>query len=226
MKEISQLIHTEDPAWQIVQPWLQGAVNHCEILPKDAAQAATALVEAQVSTKSTLGAIIYETGGVLVNHGRIRILGSGSALLQRSVMQWNKGKTFTNIGEPPSHLLVADDILGGYFAINAGGIGTVQEQVYYLAQDTLEWESLDIGYSDFLYWTLYGDVEGFYETFTWKQWLTDVKELNGNQVFSFYPFLWSMQGKSMEDIDKKIVSIEEHYALTQEFMKQIYNKKI
>lgn len=40
--------------------------------------------------------------------------------------------------------------------------------IHYLAPDTLQWENLEVGYSDFLYWLLTGPIESFYETFNWK----------------------------------------------------------
>jgi hypothetical protein len=40
-----------------------------------------------------MGAIIYETGGLLVDNGWIRILGSGHKKLDRNLPEWNKGKS-------------------------------------------------------------------------------------------------------------------------------------
>jgi hypothetical protein len=168
-----------------------------------------------------MGAVIYETGGILSSKGWLRILGSGSKKLDRGLSEWNKGKTFENYGEQPSHLLIADDIIGGYFAINAGGIGNEIGKIYYLPQDTLEWECLDIGYSDFLYWTLTGDLDEFYELFRWKNWEIDIQQGNGNQVFSFVPFLWTKEGKDIEKVDRKLVPIEENYSLTLDLIKQL-----
>jgi hypothetical protein len=81
-----------------------------------------------------MGAIVYETGGILIDSGWIRILGSGSNLLNRNLMDWNKGKSFFKSGQQPSFLLIADDILGGFYAINAGGLSkTGIRKVFYFA---------------------------------------------------------------------------------------------
>lgn len=69
-----------------------GLKNEIEILPKDSIQADSALFRTQVTTRSPMGAIIYETGGILVDNGWIRILGSGSEKLKRNFPEWNKGK--------------------------------------------------------------------------------------------------------------------------------------
>lgn len=224
MKTLEELVNLDEPGWELISEWLSEAKNSYEILPRNKQRAENELVNCQVSTRSPMGAIIYETGGLLIDKGWLRILGSGSEKLDRGISEWNKGKTFENYGEQPTHFLIADDIIGGYFAINAGGIGSELGKIYYLPQDTLEWECLDIGYSDFVYWALVGDINTFYELFKQKGWETDIEKVNGNQVFSFYPFLWTKEGRNMEKLDRKIVSIEENYSITLDFQKQA-NKK-
>ena len=91
MKTLKELINTEEPGWDLVQEWLQEATNPYEILPRDIKRAEEELVRAQVTTRSPMGAIIYETGGILIDGGWIRILGSGCERLQRGIMEWNKG---------------------------------------------------------------------------------------------------------------------------------------
>ena len=48
----------------------------------------------QMPTSSPMGAVIYETGGILIHHGWLRILGSGSFKLPRGLMDWNFSKSF------------------------------------------------------------------------------------------------------------------------------------
>lgn len=214
MKTLEDLIHLEEPGWELVTEWLNEAQNEYEILPKDEKRAEKELVNTQVTTRSSMGAVIYETGGILIDNGWLRILGSGSKKLDRGLAEWNKGKTFKNYGDQPSHFLIADDVIGGYFALNAGGIGSEIGKVYYLPQDTLEWECLDTNYSEFLYWALVGDINTFYEIFRWKNWQDDIKKASGNQVYSFVPFLWTKEGKDIEKTARKLVPIEENYNLT------------
>ena len=123
MRTLEELINKEEPGWDLVEEWMQEATNPYEVLPRDAKRAEAELLNAQVTTRSPMGAILYETGGILINKGWIRILGSGCERLDRGMFQWNKGKTFENYGEPPAYLLVANDILGGLFAINGGAFG-------------------------------------------------------------------------------------------------------
>lgn len=171
--------------------------------------------------RSIMGAVIYETGGILINKGWIRVLGSGSPELDRGIMSWNKGKSFQKNGDQPTFLLVADDVVGGYFAINAGALGPNMGTIHYLAPDTLQWENLEVGYSDFLHWLLTGPVDTFYETFNWKNRDLDLERVDGNHTISFVPFLWTNEGQDLEQTDKRIIPVEEHYALTLELQKQL-----
>jgi len=226
MRTLEELINKEEPGWDLVREWMQEATNPYEVLPRDAKRAAEELLNAQVTTRSPMGAIIYETGGILIDGGWIRLLGSGCERLDRGMFQWNKGKTFENYGEPPAFLLVADDILGGLFAINGGAFG--QEglgQMYYLAPDTLSWEPMNCGYSEFVSWTLGGDIHMFYKPFYWDGWQEEVSKLNGNQVFSFFPFLCTKEGQQIEKVSRKVVSMEESYRLTMDMQRQLLEKE-
>lgn len=226
MRTLEELINKEEPGWDLVREWMQEATNPYEVLPRDAKRAAEELLNAQVTTRSPMGAIIYETGGILIDGGWIRLLGSGCERLDRGMFQWNKEKTFENYGEPPAFLLVADDILGGLFAINGGAFG--QEglgQMYYLAPDTLSWEPMNCGYSEFVSWTLGGDIHMFYKPFYWDGWQEEVSKLNGNQVFSFFPFLYTKEGQQIEKVSRKVVSMEESYRLTMDMQRQLLEKE-
>ena len=226
MRTLEELINKEEPAWDLIQEWLQEAINSYEVLPRDAKRAETELLNAQITTRSPMGAILYETGGILINGGWIRLLGSGSERLDRGMFQWNKGKTFEDYGQPPAFLLVADDILGGLFAINGGAFGQDDlGQIYYLAPDTLSWEPMNCGYSEFVCWTLEGDIDLFYEPYYWKGWQEEVPKLNGNQVFSFFPFLWTKEGQQIEAVSRKVVPIEESYRLTMDMQRQLLEKE-
>lgn len=222
MKALEALIDTQDSGWPLIQEWMADAKNRYQILPKTSQRANQELLDAQVSTRSIMGAVIYETGGIFINEGWIRVLGSGSRKLDRGIMSWNKGKSFQKYGDRPAFLLVADDVVGGYFAINAGALGPNMGTIHYLAPDTLQWENLDVGYSDFLYWLLTGPIDTFYETFNWKNRDQDLAQVDGNHTISFVPFLWTNEGHDLEQTDKRIIPVEEHYTLTVELQKQLF----
>ena len=103
-RPLTALINTQDPGWPLVQGWIASAKNKVQVLPKTAARADSALLAAQVTTRSPMGAVIYDTGGILVDNGWLRILGSGSPALNRDLMGWNKNKQ-------QGLLLIADNAL-------------------------------------------------------------------------------------------------------------------
>lgn len=220
IKPLNVLINKDEPAWELVSEWIKEATNKIEVLPKNEKQADSALYRTQVSTRSPMGAIIYETGGILVDNGWIRILGSGNKKLNRTLPDWNKGKTFDKYGIQPSFLLIADDIIGGFFALNGGGLGNDLGAVYYFAPDTLKWEPMELGYSDFIRWTFTGDLATFYSNIRWENWEIDVKKVNGDSAFMCFPYLWSKTQKNKVS-DKKIVPIHEVWIFEQNTMKQL-----
>ncbi len=214
---LSELVNNEDPGWALVQEWIKEGSNKVEVLPKQHQSAEKALLQLQVTTRSPMGAIVYETGGILVDDGWIRILGSGSEKLDRSIMEWNKGKSFTNDGEQPSFLLIADDVIGGFFAINAGAFG--QEEIgktFYFSPDNLEWEPLGLGYSEFLTFCFSGDIDKFYEGLRWTNWREEVRKIDGQKGIHCFPFLWTAEGKDLNKVSRRAVPVQELWSLYME----------
>jgi Protein of unknown function DUF2625 len=221
MRPIEDLINTKDPGWPLVQDWIAKAKNAVEILLPDSARTKEAVYKTQVTTRSPMGAIIYSTGGLLVDHGWIRILGSGSARLSRTIPDWNKGKSYKELGETPGFLLVADDVIGGFFAIDGGGLGKSPGKVYYWAPDTLEWEEVADNYSDFLLFCLNGDLQKYYADYRWKGWVKEVSVISGDQTFNFFPPLWTKEGKSIAKSSRKAIPVEEQYNFNLDMKKKL-----
>lgn len=224
MKTLEELINKEDPGWKVISEWISLAKNKIEILPREQKKAEAALVQTQVTTRSLLGAVIYETGGILIDHGWIRLLGSGSEKMRRSVSSWNKGKTFLNDGDVPPYLFIADDVLGGLYAINGGFLGEDAGNIYYFQPDALEWFAMDFGYTEFLLFCFDGRLDEFYEGLRWKGWEQDVERLGGDQGFSCMPFLWSKEGKDIEKVSRKAVSLDDLYMLNLEMQEKLNAK--
>src|SRR5262249_6162259 len=105
MRILEELLDTNDPAWPLVQSWVREATNAVEVLPPSDPARGEALVATQVTTRSPMGAVIYETGGLLVDHGWLRLLGSGHPRLPRSLPAWNLGRSWTDTDTPPPFLL-------------------------------------------------------------------------------------------------------------------------
>ncbi|HLP52805.1 MAG TPA: DUF2625 domain-containing protein [Chitinophagales bacterium] len=214
-RSLEELINKQEPAWPDVKSWIATAKNKVEVLSKENSRADSALLQTQVTTRSPMGAIVYETGGILIDNGWIRILGSGNARLNRSLMDWNKGKSYTNIGEAPSFLLIADDVLGGFYAVNAGGISKEGiGKVFYFAPDNLKWEPMDMSYTDFLIFCFNGNLKKYYQDYRWTNWEKETQELDGNKGIHLYPFLWTKEGQiGVNKLSRSAVPIQELWDL-------------
>jgi hypothetical protein len=221
MRPVEELINRTDPGWTFVEEWIKSAKNKIEILPADTTRAREALYKTQVTTRSPMGAIVYMTGGLLIDNGWIRILGSGSEKMKRSLPDWNQGKSFKEVGEAPSFLLIADDAIGGFFILNGGGLGKDVGKVYYFSPDNLEYEPLDLTYTQFLHFCFYNDLEEFYKGLRWANWKEDVSKLEADKVFNFYPFLWTKEGKDINKNSRRPVPVEEQFSLNLDMRKQL-----
>lgn len=220
MKPLNELINKEEPGIELILQWQKEATNSVLILPTSRESGEIALLELQITTRSPMGAIAYETGGILVNDGWIRILGAGNKLFKRSLPAWN-----TNKATPDApFLLVADDVIGGFFAINAGALGKDLGMLYYFAPDTLEWEPMEMGYSDFIWWTFTGNLDLFYEGYQWENWKEEVIKMGADSTMNFYPFLW-MEYEDINQLSRKPVPVEETWALQLDILEQMNQKK-
>lgn len=223
-RPLEELINTHEPGWEHVVSWINSATNKVEVLPVTESKAGETLYEAQVTTRSPMGAIIFNSGGILVDHGWIRILGSGHPKLNKTFHTWNNGKTSFPEGNA-GFILIADDAAGGFFAINGGGLGEDLGKTYYFDPSALTWEPLDLTYTEFLLFCFEGDLAEFYHDLRWKDWQQDVSALDGNEVFSFYPMLWTKEGKDINTVHRGKVPIEEHYSLTIQMMQELKGEK-
>jgi len=221
MRPVDELINRTDPGWPVVKQWIDSAKNKVEILPVDTIKAKDALYKTQVTTRSIMGAIVYSTGGLLVDNGWIRILGSGSTKMQRTLPDWNKGKAFKEFGDRPKFFLVADDAAGGCFALNYGSFGKDLDSIYYLSPDNLEWEPMGMNYEDFVWFCFTGDLKKFYKGIRWNSWQKNVQALKADEVFHIFPPLWSKEGKDVEKSTRGPVPADEEFSYNFELRKKM-----
>lgn len=194
-----------DPAWPLLQREIGRAGNPVEVIPP-AATAGADLHRLQVTVRSTLGAVVYETGGLLIDHGWVRLLGSGGDRLGRSLVSWNLTCGLAVPGD--RLLLVGDDAVGGLFAINAGRFAGQSGEIHYFAPDTLSWDGLDLGYSDFVAFLLNGDLAEFYANARWSRWESEVAAIAGHQALSMYPPLWA-KASGTDERSRRPVPLQE-----------------
>jgi len=212
MRTITELVDNDDPGFPLVLEWVNAAVRPVEILPPGVSRA-DELVRVQVTTRSPMGAIVYETGGILIDYGWLRFLGSGHKRITRTLAGWNEGRS-------DGFYLVADDAVGGFFAMNGGALGPDMKNVYYFAPDTLKWEPLKLGYSDFLRWACSERLDLFYEWIRWPGWETDVARLHGDRCYSFFPFLFTKEGSGGRG-DRRDIPADESWGFQMDMLQQL-----
>ncbi|WP_315359591.1 DUF2625 family protein [Neisseria bacilliformis] len=205
----------------MIQEWLNEARNKVEVLPHSLSAAESELLKTQVSTRSMMGAVVYESGGLLIDGGWPRILGSGSGKLPRGLGSWNLGRTQPEPAAPAPYYLVADDAAGGFFALNGGGLAGGLGNVCYLPPDTLQWEDCNLGYTGWLNWAFNGDLQQFYSNLRWQGWREEVAALGGDSVYGFFPFLWSKEGSDINQTSRRVIPVAEHYAATLDLQRQL-----
>eukprot|EP00668_Euglena_longa_P016716 GGOE01021006.1.p1 GENE.GGOE01021006.1~~GGOE01021006.1.p1 ORF type:complete len:237 (-),score=48.52 GGOE01021006.1:165-875(-) len=204
-----------DSALPLIFRWQQSATNHVEILPgTNRRDCEEALQWLELTAKTPLGAVALHTGGILVHHGWLHSL-PVSPIHQLQCM-WAEAEA----GVPLGCILIADDIIGGFFALNGGRLseerGTIAK-VFYLSPDTLEWECTGMGYGAFLQWAFLGNIPEFYALYPFEppvdcpdlaadealtadvQWWREVEGLAATLSFRFSPPLWETAGGAVID---------------------------
>lgn len=230
MRSLEELIDASDPGWAVVSEWFGKARNSVQVLPATRASAEEVLLALQVTSRSPLGALALETGGVFFDNRWLRFLGSGHPAMQATLHSWNSWLTDSanesNTLKPPlpGALVVASDAVGGFFAVNGGAFDGTQGSVYYFAPDALEWEALDFSYSQLLNWACNGDLAGFYSNARWPGWEREVAALNGNTGVSIFPPLWANQGTPVSARSRRAAPITELWGIGQEVMEQLRRK--
>lgn len=197
-RELKELMEVESPAWPMVMEWLQTTEADADALPARPEDCKQALVLLQVTASSVLGALALHTSGLSIDGGWLRVLGG------HELAGWN------GLGAEPvfpglqGGLVVGHDAVGGFFAIDGGGLGGAPGEVMYLAPDSLGWESLGVGHAAWVQWCIQGNRAQFYESLRWTSWAEDCLQLDRTQGFSFYPFLWTREG-SLADSSRGVV---------------------
>lgn len=212
-RALPELIDTQEPAIELLRQLATEAEVPSELLPPGP-ERENALLYLQVTTHSTLGALAYDTGGIRVDNGWLRWLGSGHEKLPRTINDWNSTRT------DGAFYLVGDDAAGGFFAINGGAFGDDLGSVYYWAPDSLEWESLHAGFTDVVAAFFSNYLNEFYESLRWPTWREDIKDLSSDRCFFFFPFLWTREG-SPDGSQRSTVPVSELWDLKVDTVRQL-----
>jgi len=192
----------EPRAWPLVSRWIDEAANDVTVLPVEEPAGRAALEALGVTERSVLGALAVHTGGLLVDHGWLRVHG-GSTL-----PEWG--------GRLGDAFVVGHDVVAGFYAV-----GEADGEVRYLAPDSLEWEGTEMGHAAWVHWTLAGDLSGFYENLRWPGWPEEVAALAPDQGLTLYPPPFTREGHPVADATRGPTSVTELWDVQHRFIDEL-----
>lgn len=120
MRELDELIDVTDPAWpELLEMFAASAVS-LTVLPVDRDEGRRCVLQMQVTARSVLGALAVNSGGLVVDHGWLRVFGGGCVDVGLASLAQVNGfpAAFEPDWFPAEGLVVGHDVLGGVFALN------------------------------------------------------------------------------------------------------------
>ncbi|TDC38973.1 DUF2625 family protein [Micromonospora sp. 15K316] len=185
--------------WHEVSAAVAEAPYPVEVLPADPRRAASCLAALGITAGSWLGGVVANSGGLLVDHGWLRVLGGGHGLLPDVVAE----------SDPSTGLLVVGhDVLGGRYA----WLRTrpdVRPSVHYFGPDELGWLDLERGYGEWLGAVLGGALTAFYENLRWPGWEREVAALALDEGISAVPPPFTAEGRDLAAVSRRAVALRE-----------------
>ncbi len=163
--------------------------------------------------ESVLGAVVVNTCGLIFDKW-VYVIGQSSE--NYGIQNFSEKMNFGSEGL----LIVATDIIGGVFALNMGRFNENKGMVWYFAPDTLEWESLEMKYSEFIVWLAQGDLPGYYSSMRWTDWRKKAELVSFGEGVLIYPYLWAKEC-NIETASKKVVPLGEILEMNVAFSKKL-----
>lgn len=203
-RSLEELLAVDDPAWPVVEQMARTTPGRVSVLPVEHAAGERVLHRLQVGADTTYGAMALGCGGMLLDHGWLRLLGGGSEHLPDLAS---------------SAGVVAHDVLGGRYALDRD-VARQPGDLSYWAPDSLSWEPLDMGYSAFVSWVLEVGTDAFYRDWRWPGWEAEVSALSPVQGLALDPPAWTVEGRDLARVQRRavpmaaLVSSLEHAART------------
>ncbi|MGI5131367.1 DUF2625 family protein [Pseudonocardia sp. CA-107938] len=197
-------------SWPEVQSLIEEAPYPVTVLPTDAARGADQLARLGLGTWSWLAAVVQNSGGLLVDHGWLRVLGAGTAELPG----------VADVAEPGGgRLTVAYDVLGGRFdwMENDEGAPTIR----YFGPEDLIWDDLGAGYGDWLESVLRGGLTTFYSAVRWPGWEQEVAAVPLDKGIHTWPPPWSTEGADLSAVSRRAISFAELVSFHEEMARQL-----
>ncbi len=213
LRTAGELVNEDDDAILLIRDWTRSCPVEARLLDCTRKAGERALTGLQVTTRSGLGALAYHSGGLLIDQGWLRVYGAACHELPRAIDEWNG--LGTSKPRMQGGLIVADDVLGGFYSSSSA-----TRTVHYFAPDTLEWEDMERGYTDWLALMLGEGVGLWYEELRWKGWRAEVRALAPDQGLHVWPPL-PFKGSPLEGRSRRAVPVEELWNYGVEFWDRV-----
>ncbi|MFC4018428.1 DUF2625 family protein [Micromonospora sp. GCM10011542] len=201
----------DQSAWAEISTLVAAAPYPVEVLPADRERAAACLTTLEITTRSWLGAVVANSGGLVIDHGWLRVLGGGHDGLPDVASEMNPDA---------GYVIVAFDVMGGQFAWLQPEPGA-RPTVHYFGPDSLAWQDLELGYGDWLEAMLGGAVTQFYENLRWPGWETEVASIAFDQGINALPPPWTREGKDLSMVSRKPIRLAELVSVYQDTARQL-----
>jgi hypothetical protein len=199
--------------WQQLLDMFQKTDRSVEIYDGAQDRGLKEINELGASPDSVFGAIIINTCGIVFDKW-VYVLGQTSE--RYGVLNFAEAMNYDSAGL----LVVARDIVGGLFALNMGRFAEDRGMVWYFAPDTLEWESLEMKYSEFIAWLVQGKLSDFYSSMRWSDWRKDAESVSFDTGILIYPYLWAKEC-NIETASKRVVPLAEIISMNEEFARKL-----
>jgi hypothetical protein len=217
-RSAAELRDVAESAWPGIEDQIAASPVGVEVVWADEWERRRAIEQVQVTVRSALGALTSECGALRIDHGWLRILGAGADGLP-SV----RSLTDLIAVDGERFLVVAIDVLGGYFAVNGGDLPGELGEVAYWGPDTLAWAPLGLGHGAFVSAMISGAVKEFYESMRWPGWAEEVAALPLASGLSVYPFPFTEEGQDLGRASRRPVALTELLDLYADLARQITN---
>ncbi len=141
-------------------------------------------------------ASVVEVGGLIVDHGWVRVFGDGRE--DPRLEEWNS-ESRIEVDDSGPAFFIANDVIGGIFLMSRRG------SVLYLSPDSLEVEEATEDYASFVEFALEGDLDTFYEGYRFPGWKDAVGRLSTSDSYFSYPPLWAEGGETAFQRERSVV---------------------
>ncbi|MBV9718319.1 MAG: DUF2625 family protein [Candidatus Eremiobacteraeota bacterium] len=212
-----------DSLWPTITKWVRQANVTIDVLPRTDSDAEREIAALQVTTRSALGAIVFESGGIMLDHKWLRLLGTGLKDVSPSIGHLNGLLDSSSASLIPGTLVFAWDVLGGIFVINENRLPFRRGNVCYFAPDSLAWMDTQMGHAEFCKWSFTDSLPRFFHHLRWSNWAAQVTTIPADHGLALYPPLFSKEGTQIENAAKKSVPTLDLLRLQIHYGKEVGN---